>query len=183
MTRKLLIVIWMMVAAGTSLAQQIDLKAVDKFASKATSKTEIDLDEAMLKSASSFLDDKKSDEALVKTTTKDLKGVYLRSYEFDQKGVVTQDDLKPILDQLKAPNWSRFLRNQEDGELTEIWMHSTNGSSDGILLVSSEESELTIINIVGSANLSDLAVLGKLGNLSAITNAKQTQDKAGAKKD
>ena len=78
-------------------------------------------------------------EGLAKATSKNLKGIFLRSYEFNQKGAYKMDDLKPLLDQLKAPNWNRFLRNEEDGERTEIWMHSTNGVSDGILLVSGEE--------------------------------------------
>ena len=167
MMRKLMVAVWMMVA-GTCLAQQIDLKLMDKFAAKASSKTEIEMDEAMLKSAAGFLDDKKAGEGLAKATSKNIKGIFLRSYEFNQKGAYKIEELKPILDQLKAPNWSRFVRNEEDGELTEIWMHRTNGESDGIFLVTAEEEELTVINIVGSANLADLAVLGHLGNLSSL---------------
>ena len=135
--RKLMVMVWMMVA-GTCFAQQIDVKSLDKLASKAKSKTEIDLDEASLKAAAGFLDEKKTDEGLAKKSSKDLKGIFLRSYEFDQKGAYKMEDLKPLFDQLKAPNWSRFLRTQENGERTEIWMHLTNGVSDGLLLVSAE---------------------------------------------
>jgi hypothetical protein len=170
MMRKLMVAVWMMVA-GTCLAQQIDLKVLDKFAAKANNKTEIEMDEAMLKSAAGFLDDKKVEEGLAKAASKNIKGIFLRSYEFNMKRAYTIDELKPVLDQLKAPNWSRFLRNEEDGELTEIWMHRTNGEADGIFLVSAEESELTVINIVGSANLADLSILGNVGDLSAIANA------------
>lgn len=180
--RKLMVMVWMMVA-GTCFAQQIDLKSLDKFAAKAQSKTEIDMDEAMLKSAAGFLDNKKGAEALAKATSKNLKGIFLRSYEFNQKGAYKMDDLKPLFDQLKAPNWNRFLSNEEDGERTEIWMHSANGVSDGILLVSGEESELTVINLVGSTNLADLAVLGSLGSLSNLANAKKSADTPEGKKD
>jgi hypothetical protein len=162
---------WMLVA-GTCLAQQIDLKLLDKFASKAQSKTEIDMNESMLKSAAGFLDDKKSAEELAKATSKNLKGIYVRSYEFDQKGAYKMDDLKPLFDQLKAPNWNRFLSNEEDGERTEIWMHSTNGVADGLLVVSGEEDELTVVNLVGATSLADLAALGSLGSLANLANAK-----------
>ena len=178
--RKLMVVVWMMVA-GTCFAQQIDLSALDKLVPKANSKTEIAMDETMLKAAAGFLDEKKADEVAAKTASKNIKGIFLRSYEFNQKGAYRLDDLKPILDQLKAPNWSRFLRNEEDNELTEIWMHTTNGVGDGILLVSGEEDELTVINIVGSANLSDLSVLGKVGNLSELSNAAKASQAPEAK--
>ena len=46
--RKLMLAVWMMVA-GTCLAQQIDLKSLDQFAAKAKSKTEINMDESMVK--------------------------------------------------------------------------------------------------------------------------------------
>jgi uncharacterized protein DUF4252 len=120
----------------------------------------------MLKAAAGFLDDKKVEEGTAKAISKNIKGIYLRSYEFSQKGAFKIDDLKPVLDQLKGPNWNRFLRSEEDGELTEIWMHTTNGQSDGLLLVSGEEEELTVINLVGSVNLADLASLGHLGSLA-----------------
>ena len=175
--RKLMVVAWMMVA-GTCLAQQIDLKSLDKLVPLANSKTEILMDESMLKSAAGFLDDKKAGEGTAKEISKNIKGIYLRSYEFSQKGAFKIEDLKPVLDQLKAPNWNRFLRNEEDGELTEIWMHTTNGQSDGLLLVTAEENELTVINLVGSVNLADLSSLGNLGNLSNLANAAGKQQAA-----
>jgi hypothetical protein len=181
MMRKLMVAAWMMVA-GTCLAQQIDLKALDKFASLAKSKTEIAMDESMLKSAASFLDDKNAQEGTAKAISKNIKGIFLRSYEFGQKGAFKIDDLKPVLDQLKAPNWNRFLRNEEDDELTEIWMHTTNGQADGILLVSAEGDELTVINLVGSVNLADLSSLGSLGalgNLGALSGAPQPAPQPG----
>jgi hypothetical protein len=165
---------WMM-AAGTGLAQQLNMQSLDKLAERAESKTEITMDEATLKSAVGFLSDDKADEVIVKETARNLKGIFLRTYEFGSKGGYKIEELKPLIDQLKAPNWSRFLRTQEDDELTEIWMHVTNGMPDGLLLIAAEEDELSVINLVGSANLADLSVLGKLGNLSSLGNLSPPQ--------
>jgi hypothetical protein len=170
--RKLMVAVWMMIA-GTCLAQQIDLKALDQFAAKAKSKTEINMDESMVKSAASFLNPEKGDEAAVKKSVNGLKGFFLRSYEFDNSGIFKLEDLKPILDQIKGPNWTSFLRNQEDGEQTEIWFHRTNGQIDGMLLVAAEPGELTVINAVGLTRLEDLSALGEFGKL-----ADQSQKKA-----
>jgi hypothetical protein len=161
MMRKFMIAVWMMTAV-TCLAQQVDFKSLDKLAAKAKSKTEIDMDDAMVKSAAGFLNDQKKDESAAKESAKKLQGMYLRSFEFDQKDAYKMDDLKPLFDQLKAPNWKRFLREQEDGEETQIWMHYTNGVGDGMLLISAEEGEVTVINAVGTQNLADLAVIGTL---------------------
>jgi hypothetical protein len=158
--QKLTFIILMLFAA-TASAQQVDLKSLDKYMEKAAKKTEINMDESMVKSAAGFLDDKKTEEGLAKKTSENLKGFYLRSYEFNQKGVFKLEDLKPILDQLKAPTWTSFLRSVEDGEQTEIWMHrNANGEADGILLIAAESDEITVINAVGTARLQDLAVLG-----------------------
>ena len=171
--RKLTLLVLMLVAV-TASAQQIDLKSLDKLAAKAKNKTDINMDEAMVKSAAGFLDQKKGDEALAKKTVEGLKGLYVRVYEFDRKGAYTLDDLKPVLDQLKAPNWTAFLQSKEDGEQTEIWMHRTNGESDGILLVSAEGNEVVVINALGAARLQDLTILGELGNFAVNAAASKS---------
>lgn len=159
--RKLILMVLMAVAT-TATAQQLDLKVLDKIASKAKKTTEMGLDAATLKSTTDLLNTKKGDEAAAKKSTEDMKGFFLRSYEFE-KGDFKFDDLKPITDQLKAPNWTRFLRNKEDREQTEIWMHLTDGKPDGMLLISMEDEELTVINAIGYSNVADFAKLKDLG--------------------
>jgi hypothetical protein len=159
--RKLMFTV-LMTAATIASAQQLDLKVLDKIASKATSSTEMGMDEATLKSTSLSLSDKKSDEGLAKKTVEGLKGFFLRSYEF-KKGDFKVEDIKPFMDQLKAPDWKRFLRNKEDDEWVEIWWHVTNGTVDGMLLVAAENSELTVINAMGITKPEDLAKLKDFG--------------------
>jgi len=171
--RKFLVAVWMMTAA-TCLAQQVDLKALDKLAAKAKEKTEINLDESMIKAAGDFL--KQADQILTQNSAKELKGFFLRSYEFAEKGAYSMDDLKPIVDQLKAPDWAPFLRSQESNELTEIWMHRTSGQMDGMILVVAESNEVTVINVVGVTSLADLSALGNLAN--AAVQGKPTPGKA-----
>jgi len=159
--RKFGFVILMLVARMAS-AQQIDLKSLDKIANNATSKTEINMDGAALKSAATSLSEKKGDEAIAKKTVESLKGFYMRAFEFDKKGSFKLEDLKPILDQLKEPDWKPIIRVKEEGEQTEIWIHTTKGEADGMVLIAAEENELVVMNGVGVTNLNDLTALGKL---------------------
>jgi len=150
-----------MLFAATASAQQVDLKPLDKFAPLAKETTQISMDESMVKSAAGFLSDKKGDEVAAKKGIEGLKGFYLRSYEFGKDGVFKFEDLKALRDQLKAPEWAVFLQNKAAGEETEIWMHKTNGMVDGILLISAESTELTVINAIGLTRPEDLAKIGR----------------------
>jgi hypothetical protein len=159
--RKFAFVIVMLVARVAS-AQQIDLKSLDKLADRAKSKTEINMDGAALKSAASSLNDKQGDEAIAKKTVETMSGFFMRAFEFDKDGVFKLDDLKPILDQLKAPDWKNIIRVKEDDELVEIWIHSSKGEPDGMVLIAAESSEVVVMNGVGVTDLNDLKALGKL---------------------
>jgi hypothetical protein len=162
--RKFAFLILMLIATTVS-AQQLDLKSLDKLAEKAKSKTEINMDESTLKSATSSLNQKKGDEAIAKKTIEGLKGFFLRAYEFGDKGAYKLEDLKPLFDQLKEPNWKPILRNKENGEQTEIWMHMRNGEPDGMVLISAESKEIVVINGIGVTRLDDLTALGNMDPL------------------
>jgi hypothetical protein len=155
---------WMMLGlmtvATAAHAQQVDLKSLDKFAAIAKEVTQMNLDESMIKSASGALSDKKSDEAAAKKTVPGLKGLYLRVFEFDKKGVFKIEDLKPIRDQLKAPDWTVFFQSRESDEQTEIWVHRTKGESDGMILISAESNELVVINALGIGRPEDFSKIG-----------------------
>jgi hypothetical protein len=160
--RKIMLVALMAIAV-TASAQQIDLKSLDKFAEKAKEKTEINMDESMLKAGAGLLNDKKEEEGVAKKSVEGLKGLYLRVYKFDEKGFFKLEDLKPLTDQLKGANWVSFLRSKEANEQTEIWMHKTNGEVDGLLLIAAESKEVTVINAIGLNRIEDLSKLKGLG--------------------
>src|SRR5262245_56596452 len=113
----------LMMSATAAQAQQVDLRSLDKFASLAKEVTQMNLDESMIKAASSALSDKKGDEAAAKKSIPGLKGLYLRVFQFDRPGVYKFDDLKAVKDQLKGPDWTVFFQNRGSDEHTEIWVH------------------------------------------------------------
>jgi hypothetical protein len=155
-----MVFIVMMFAARAAAAQQVDLKSLDSLGAKAKEKVEISMDESMLKSASTILSNN-GDEASAKKVVEGLKGVYGRVYEFDKAGTFSERDLEPIRKQLKEPDWSIMARvSERDGETVEMWVHRTNGNMDGMLFIVAEDSELVIFNVVGVANLAELAKIG-----------------------
>jgi len=156
--RKLIFVL--LFAATPALAQQVKLESLDKLASKAKEKAEVNLDESTLKFASGFMSDKKTDEATAKQITEGLKGVNVRSYQFEQEGAFTQSDLQHVRDQVKGPQWSRIVNVQEGKEDTQIWIHHDAEGPDGMLIMAVEAKEVTVVNLVGRIDPSDLRGLG-----------------------
>jgi hypothetical protein len=154
---------FLMAIATTALAQQLDFKVLDKIGAKATSKTEIGMSGAELKAAVGLLDNKTADEANAKKSIEGLNGYFMRAYEF-KRGDFKLGDLKPLTDQLKAPNWSRFLNVEEGSEMVQMWLHMTNGTPDGMLMIVAESNELVVINAMGITDMKDLE---KLKNLPA----------------
>jgi len=69
---------------------------------------DVTLDASMLQLASGFLSKDDPDEAQVKKLVSKLKGVYVRSFEFDKEGQYSMSDVEAIRSQLRGPGWSRM---------------------------------------------------------------------------
>lgn len=148
----------MVLAAGLLPAQQIKFPvSLDRLADKAAEVVNVTLDPQTLAFATRFLSDKK-DEAEVKRVAQKLKGIYVRGYEFDKEGEYSQKDIDDIRAQVKGPEWSIVVstRSKRDRESAEIYLHRDGG----LLIIATEPKELTIVNIMGHIDPSDLTNLG-----------------------
>src|SRR6476661_445233 len=91
-------------------AQGINIpRNLDKLAERATESVDVTLDASLLQLASEFLSKDNADEVRVKKIVSKLKGVYVRSFEFDKEGQYSTSDVEAIRSQLKAPGWSRIV--------------------------------------------------------------------------
>lgn len=151
-------VVMIMAATGLLSAQQIKFPAAfEKLAERAAETVNVTLDPQTLSFASKFLSDKK-DEADVKRIVQKLKGIYVRGYEFDKEGEYTEKDLADIRSQLKGPEWSIIVstHSRRDREIAEVYLHRDGG----LLVIAAEPKELTVVNIMGQIDPSDLTNLG-----------------------
>jgi hypothetical protein len=164
--RKLMLAALILVATSAYAQLPLNLQSLDKLEAKATSKTRMDFDESMVKSATGALSGQKVDEAVVKKVTEGLKGFFLRAYEFD-KEKYSLDELKPVRDQLKGPDWVSMIQSSEGDEIVEIWIHRTKGEADGMLLIAAESNELVVMYAIGVKDVSQLTNIGEtLGNIN-----------------
>jgi hypothetical protein len=144
-------------------AQDIKMPAgLDKLAAKASETVDVSLDGALLQLASRFLSDKDPDEAHVKKLMGGLKGVYVKSFEFEDRDQYKASDVEELRAQLKAPGWSRIVstHSKRNGDNSEIYIKTDAGQISGLTIIVTEPKELTIVNIVGSIHPEDIRDLG-----------------------
>jgi hypothetical protein len=151
-----------MLVGAAGYGQALDLKHLDKLADKASDKVVVTLDGSLLKMAAKFLSDD-PDEAKIKKLVSGLKGIYVRTFEFEKEGEYSQSDVSAIRKQLES-GWSRIVdvQSKKDGENAEIYL-KTGAADGGLAIICAGAKELTIVNIVGKIDLDELSELG--GNM------------------
>jgi hypothetical protein len=145
------------------LAQDIKFPpGLEKLADRATEVIDVTLDSNMLQLASRFLSNRDTDQAKVKKLVGGLKGVYVRSYQFDKAGEYQESDVESVRSQLRSPGWSRIVgvRSKKQGDNAEVYIRNEGGQIAGLTVLAMDPKELTIVNIVGTINPEDLADLG-----------------------
>lgn len=163
---------------------RLKLEHLEKLGSKAAEVNSVTLDGDMLQLAAKFLDmDKEDPEAAqVKGIIKNLKGIYVKNFEFDEPNQYSAADVEEIRTQLAAPGWSKIIesRDKRNAENNEIYvMKDTSNNIAGIAILVAEPKELTVVNIVGPVDLDKLSALsGKFG----IPDEKKNKEKEQPKK-
>jgi len=144
-------------------AQEIKLPPnLEKLADRAHEVVDVTMDGPLLQLAARFLSNRDPDEARVKRLVAGLKGIYVKSYEFENSGEYDERDLEPLRAQLKAPGWTRIVgvKSKRSGDNADVFIKSDNGGITGLAVISAEPRELTIVQIIGAIQPEDLRDLG-----------------------
>jgi len=162
-----LVVLLVIVSATTGHAQEprIQMSHLDYLAAKATETVDVNIDERLVQIAIKVFSDKDPDEAQIKKLVAGLKGIYVKSFEFDADNQFSAADVDSIRNQLREPAWSRLVnvRSKRDSNV-ELYVSLSGTSVNGLVVITSEARELTVVNIVGPVDLEKLAHLeGSLG--------------------
>ena len=154
-------VLTLLPAAAQDILKQLDLKAL---AAKSSETVEVNLDGNLLSLAARFLDDRDTNEAKAKQLLKDIKGIYVRSFTFNKDASYTPADVEAVRSHTSGAGWQKIVDVRGTKENTGVYLKSTGDKIDGIVVLSAEKNEFTVVQIVGSvdpANLRDLA--GRFG--------------------
>lgn len=167
MRQPLIVVGLILAAAFVARAQdsRIQMSSLDHLAAKASQTVDVNIDERLVRIAAKLLSDKDEDEREAKKIVTGLKGIYVKSFEFDNSGDYSPADVEAIRSQLRGPNWSRLVNvtSRKEGNL-EVYLLMNGEQIGGLAVLHSNDKELTIVNLVGPVDLDKLAKLeGQFG--------------------
>jgi hypothetical protein len=143
-----------------AFAQSITIPdRVEKLAARADQTVNVTLDGPLLQLAAQFMNGRGGNEAEVKNLISKLKGIHVRSFEFSKDGQYSEADVESMRSQLRAP-WTRVFETRGNKEHVEIFLKQDKGELGGLVILSAEPRELTIVSIDGPIDLKKLAALG-----------------------
>ena len=157
--RRLVLVGLLIVLPVPASAQRINLD-FPGLADRAAEVVDITLDAQMLRLAAKFLSTRDADERSIREIVSRLEGIYVRSYEFDRRGEYDRGIVDRVRAQL-GPTWKKVVNvRSRDRENVEVFFDTRGEVIAGLVVISAEPRELTIVNIVGPIDVEKLAELG-----------------------
>src|SRR5687767_9832228 len=143
---------------------RIQTASLDHLAAKASQTVEVTVDGRLMQLASKVFSDK-GDEKEIKEVIAGIKGIYVKSFEFEADGQYTAADVESIRSQVRGPSWSRMVNvtSKKDGGL-EVYLSFQGELVNGLAVIATDDREFTVVNIVGPVDLDKLAKLeGQFG--------------------
>lgn len=165
------VLIALLAGAQLSLRAQdakLQIDFLNKLEARASETVDVTVEGPLLQVAKKFLQsgDADSDEKKVAEMIDGLKGIYVKSYEFEKSGEFSEADIEQIRQQLRAPSWTKMVnvRSKKEGESVDVYTLMQGENIGGMAIIVAESKELTVVNIVGSIDMAKLAELsGRMG--------------------
>jgi Domain of unknown function (DUF4252) len=156
------------IAAGAQAAQAQDAlpapSPIEKtLAERATHVTEVTLDKNMLAFAAKFMDkDTDKDDEEAKQMIRNLKGVYVREYDFDKENSYTGAELEGLRKYFESSEWSPMVHERTKGvaQGTDVYVKLVDNRMQGLFVLDAEPRELSLVLILGPIDVDKISKLG-----------------------
>ena len=144
---------------------RLQLSQLDHLAGKANEAVDVTIDERLMQLTAKFFSGKDPDEAEIKQLISGLKGIYVKSFDFEKDNEYSEADVESIRSQLRNPLWTRILNvNSKKEGSVEIYLMTNGTQIGGLAVLATESKEFTVINIIGPVDLEKLSKLeGQFG--------------------
>ena len=126
-------------------AAKLQLGNLDKLSNKAARVTDVTLDGSLLQFAVNLIEkvdaeDSDKDVKQLQSIIKNLKGIYIKSFEFDEASQYSKADVDAIRSQLSSPRWSKIVQSVEKrrNEYNEIYVLKNGDHVGGIVVLVAE---------------------------------------------
>lgn len=145
--------------AWAQRTSRLQLDSLDRLTPKASQTIAINIDERVLKLGAPFLKSTDPNEAKIKELLDGIKGIYVKSFMFENEGEFSEADVQAIRSQLNSPDWLKIVeaRSRKEGENVDVFIKTDNTKIEGIAVIAFNSKELTVVNIVGSVDMDKLS--------------------------
>lgn len=137
---------------------------------KATDVVNVDIGPLLLKFAGKVIDKQDPEQAAVGNIIRGLKSVRVRHFEFADDNAYSLADIESVRAQLSGANWTPIVKTHDRhrNENVDIYISVVDDHTNGIAIIAVEPREFTVVNIVGSVRLEDLAGMQKQLNIPGL---------------
>jgi hypothetical protein len=171
MRKYVLTLILTVAVAMPAAAQRINLDQLRDLEDRAEEVVDVTLDADMLRLAAKFLGSSR-DEREIQSLVSKLTGIYVRSYSFAEEGQYDRGLVNRIKSQLGS-SWKPLVTvRSKKKENVNIWADMRGEQIIGLVVVSAEPRELTVVNIVGPIDIDRLAQLEGQFGIPRMTEGK-----------
>jgi len=144
---------------------RLDLPSFSSLQSKASEVVDITLGRLPLALASKLMEADDPESVEMKKVISGIKSIAVRSYQFDSDFAYSKEDVDAVRAQLSAPGWTQLAQVRKraktsDGEQeVDIYIALDDERATGFAIIASEPRKFTILNIVGTIDLDQVAKL------------------------
>ena len=141
---------------------RVQLDHLNRLAEQSKETVDVTVDSSMLKETAGFLAGKGADSEKVHELIEDIRGIYVKSFQFDVPGAYTENDIELIRRQVSGSGWSRVVGVRQKQEMTEIYFFRDGDVSGGLVVIAAQARQLTVVNIVGRVDLASLSAIAPM---------------------
>ncbi len=122
---------------------------------------------------------KDADAKKVGEAIKDLKGIYVRVYNFENENEYNLGDIEEIRAQLTAPGWEKLanVRSKKNNQKVDVYTMFTGDVMSGLAVVVSESKTIALVNVIGAIDIDLLVELSGKMNIPKIDIENDKQEK------
>ncbi len=101
---------------------------------------------------------------------RDLEGIYVRVYRFENENEYNMADVDMIRSQLSNPGWVKLanVRSKKNNQKIDVYTMFTGDIMSGVAVVISENKSIAVVNVIGPIDIELLAELGGKLNIPNI---------------
>lgn len=148
-------------AAQAQDPARLQLNVLDRLEPRAEQSINITMDGKILQLAFKFLDTRKPNEAKIKEAVQGIKGIYVKSFRFEQDNMIAASDVDSIRAQLRSTLWSQLVevRSKKEGQNIDVYTMIEGGKINGVAIIALDKRQVTVVNIVGPVDVDKLSEL------------------------